>query len=400
VGDLTVPDPRVTNPELFDLRNPDAPIPQFVNAMKNGGIDVSAEQIAQGITYVSTKADGAPLIDKDGNPFVVAVYNLDPFLFPENYRDLAGPIPLMIAEKGENEEFKWKNPKQYELFNLAGIRYLGALIENGEFPNMIQQFNLQLFSTVFRSNSAELENSDETTYRLRVGQENNIPHGYITGELCGLEDSSNLSQEELTNLIQKRMTPINPRQIPVFIVTNETHEGNFSDRRLRLCYEIATSNKPPDGKLIFSDTDNHYSSGMWTQYTKERLKVVKDLVDIVGVQAHVAQWDWQIPKLPTNNDIASTLKSFGKPVWVMEFDVSDKYLPGNSQQRLLEQSKIAYMHILGFLQSEVVKAINLWSIPEYQGTPNKGKTPFDFQGRPKLFFYAMNKAVLDYLLLK
>jgi hypothetical protein len=36
VGDLSVPDPRVTNPELFDLRNPDAPIPQFVNALQHG----------------------------------------------------------------------------------------------------------------------------------------------------------------------------------------------------------------------------------------------------------------------------------------------------------------------------------------------------------------------------
>ena len=51
VGDLSVPDPRVTNPELFDLRNPDAPIPQFVNAMKMAGIEITAEQVAQGITY-------------------------------------------------------------------------------------------------------------------------------------------------------------------------------------------------------------------------------------------------------------------------------------------------------------------------------------------------------------
>jgi ABC-type transport system substrate-binding protein len=49
VGNLSVPDPRATNPELFDLRNPDAPIPQFVNAMKMAGIEITAEQVAQGI---------------------------------------------------------------------------------------------------------------------------------------------------------------------------------------------------------------------------------------------------------------------------------------------------------------------------------------------------------------
>jgi hypothetical protein len=47
VGNLSVPDPRVTNPELFDLRNPDAPIPQFVNAMKMAGIEITAEQVAK-----------------------------------------------------------------------------------------------------------------------------------------------------------------------------------------------------------------------------------------------------------------------------------------------------------------------------------------------------------------
>jgi len=95
-----VPDPRVTNPELFDLRNPNAPIPQFVNAMKMAGIEITAEHVAQGITYEALK-------DKDGNPLVVAVYNLAPALFPEKYRDLAGPIPLIIAQKGENG-WKWR----------------------------------------------------------------------------------------------------------------------------------------------------------------------------------------------------------------------------------------------------------------------------------------------------
>ena len=50
-----MPDPRVTNPELFDLRKPDAPIPQFVNAMKMAGIEITAEQVAQGITYEALK---------------------------------------------------------------------------------------------------------------------------------------------------------------------------------------------------------------------------------------------------------------------------------------------------------------------------------------------------------
>ena len=51
VGDLSVPDPRVTNPELFDLQKPEAPIPQFVNAMKMAEIEITAEQVEQGLTF-------------------------------------------------------------------------------------------------------------------------------------------------------------------------------------------------------------------------------------------------------------------------------------------------------------------------------------------------------------
>jgi len=97
VGNLSVPDPRVTNPELFDLRNPDAPIPQFVNAMKMAGIEITGEQVAQGITYEALK---------DGNPFVVAVYNLDPD--PNQTGELLeGRIPLLIATKTKNGKWDW-----------------------------------------------------------------------------------------------------------------------------------------------------------------------------------------------------------------------------------------------------------------------------------------------------
>ena len=45
VGDLSVPDPRVTNPELFDLQKPEAPIPQFANAMQEIGINIDHQTI-------------------------------------------------------------------------------------------------------------------------------------------------------------------------------------------------------------------------------------------------------------------------------------------------------------------------------------------------------------------
>jgi hypothetical protein len=98
VGDLSVPDPRATNPELFDLRNPDAPIPQFVNAMKMAGIEIMAEQVAQGITYEALKGE-------DSNPFVGAVYNLDPNFLLRQYRDLWGKYPLFYYSEANGQRW-------------------------------------------------------------------------------------------------------------------------------------------------------------------------------------------------------------------------------------------------------------------------------------------------------
>jgi|GEM_PF-6577020 len=67
VGDLSVPDPRVTNPELFDLRNPNAPIPQFVNAMKMAGIEIEPQIVAARLNYVRIKDRVFALTDQTGN---------------------------------------------------------------------------------------------------------------------------------------------------------------------------------------------------------------------------------------------------------------------------------------------------------------------------------------------
>ncbi|MGQ9733359.1 MAG: hypothetical protein ACUVX8_19040, partial [Candidatus Zipacnadales bacterium] len=62
VGGLQgVPDPRVTAPELFDLHQSDAPIPQFVYTMRMAGIEVSGEEVAARMEY-------RPISGVDGRP--------------------------------------------------------------------------------------------------------------------------------------------------------------------------------------------------------------------------------------------------------------------------------------------------------------------------------------------
>jgi hypothetical protein len=128
VNGVKVPDPKITNPELFNLTKKDAPIPAFINALNKAGIKITSEKILQGLTYQAIEVPkrdpktGEVIKDEKGNEVketvVFGVYNLPPEVFPENYRDLAGPIPIFIAKENENGEWIWKS---------IGIKYLVEL---------------------------------------------------------------------------------------------------------------------------------------------------------------------------------------------------------------------------------------------------------------------------------
>ncbi|MEK7597041.1 MAG: hypothetical protein AAB441_00155 [Patescibacteria group bacterium] len=82
VGGLQIPDPKASNPELFDVINPDSPIVQFANAF-----GIKPEEVAAGLQAEIETPDGLP-------PFAVL-------------RTSDG-VALMMAQQGENGEWKWQ----------------------------------------------------------------------------------------------------------------------------------------------------------------------------------------------------------------------------------------------------------------------------------------------------
>jgi hypothetical protein len=94
VGGLEgVPDPRYSNPELFDLNDPDAPIPQFVNAMRTAGIEVDPQEVVNNLEF--RQITGA-----DGKEYVVASYTVSD-------SNQTPYTVAFIAERKENGE--WNN---------------------------------------------------------------------------------------------------------------------------------------------------------------------------------------------------------------------------------------------------------------------------------------------------
>ncbi|MGC8817767.1 MAG: hypothetical protein ACP5PX_08350, partial [Candidatus Hadarchaeum sp.] len=107
-----MPDPRVTNPELFDLTNPDAPIPQFVQALIQVGIEITPEQVRDEIRYgIFPSVDNSSLIlgyyntSGSDNTDYSLVYVFDPntevFSSDNSLREMARALGVWF---GNNDE--------------------------------------------------------------------------------------------------------------------------------------------------------------------------------------------------------------------------------------------------------------------------------------------------------
>ena len=429
VNGLQLPDPRATNPELFDLTKKEAPIPQFVNALKNAGIELSPEQIAQGITYVSTKEDGTPLVDKDGNPFVVAVYNLDPSLFPEQYRSLAGPIPLMIAKKGENG-WKWRTDRIIPLRLFSG--QINLIISNLESHYdrsgniILNVFDGLSITWYLKWDLVEtkqgIENYEEGKKYVNLAKKNDMepilgPIIYKYDYPAWLEES-NLSNKELEQAIRNRVRSILQRfegDIKYAMVVNEFHPtpyekdylySRLGERYVEIAFDEARKANP-EAILIYND--NAIESPRWPWYKStydlvRKLKA-KGLIDAVGMQGHFNQPNWT--KVPSNEEFIQAIRSFrqlGLDVYITEMDVSLTEKQGND--RFLHQADIYYNLIKTYLEEtkdQKTRIINFfgWSdihswIEHVLGNyPNADPLLIDDNGNPKLAYYALLKLLYE-----
>ena len=115
VGSLSVPDPRVTNPELFDLRKPDAPIQQFVNAMKGIGITVDPNQVASELAKNYQVRQSA-----NGKTYVLTTYAV------KGDNDVHYSMGF-IAEQNKRGEWRWKRALLHDLIAMNQTNVLVSI---------------------------------------------------------------------------------------------------------------------------------------------------------------------------------------------------------------------------------------------------------------------------------
>jgi len=97
VNGLQLPDPRITNPELFDLTKKEAPISQFVNAMQEIGINIDPQTIITELGKNYEIRQGP-----DGKTYILTTYTV------EGKNGIRYSMGL-IAEQDERGEWKWRS---------------------------------------------------------------------------------------------------------------------------------------------------------------------------------------------------------------------------------------------------------------------------------------------------
>jgi len=433
VSGLQLPDPRITNPELFDLKKKEAPIPQFANALKNAGIELSPEQIAQGITYISTKEDGTPLVDKDGNPFVVAVYNLDPSLFPPQYRDLAGPVPLMIAKKGENGEWRWKKLVEKDVSRIP----IGSEIK----PTAVhRQFIPQHFNAVNLMYDTEWINMEPTPgnildenpkkwaflkTNLEIAERNQMYTlaGPLFYSVTYPDWVNNLTPQQMREAIHRRTEYLltNYPQIDFWIGLNEYFPTSWGIKPdviqdklgyydfLDLVYLTAQNildRNDNNALLIYNYDHNHSISGhkLNSSNYPETLKHIKRL-KAMGVRNIAAGLQMHINATypPTKDEIIKAMKSYGVPVVITELDVDISDFA--TKDRLLKQAQIYRTIFEAALESDSCKGIFMFQIGDRYswletdlGKSNADPTPYDDNLNPKISAYVIRAVLFNDLL--
>jgi len=423
-----VPDPRATNPELFDLQNPKAPIPQFVNAMNMGGINLTPEQVANRITYEEHK-------DKDGNLFAVGIYNLDSD--PSKTGEiLEGSIPLFITQKNESGEWLWKNDQKY-LLDKSNL-YLGVSVEDrthNELDIIKTSFNMAFVGYDTNWNNTEpTEGQIIYDYKYAHADRNvkwavNNSLRVSAGPLFFVDTyprwikDGNFTKDQLEQIIVRRITTLMEHykdQIEVWTVLNEYFPNQWSgvpydviqnkvgyDRYLELVYTTAQTVNP-DAILIYNAGRNHTQSesdrtnGINYQHTIETIKKLKNMGIknlAVGLQMHI---DAKNP--PSKETLIKTMISYGVPVYITELDVNLENIDPKNPNRLIIQADI-YKEILeAAIESGVCDSITIFQILDKyswletdSGKINADPTPFNDSGNPKPAYYAILQAILEFI---
>jgi endo-1,4-beta-xylanase len=251
---------------------------------------------------------------------------------------------------------------------------------------------------------------------IQLGQRNNMPmmaHLLIwPSRIPDWLRNGNYTKDQIMDIMRNWITTTMQRypQIKTWEVVNEAYNNDFFQTRLGddyiiEFYKIAREARP-DAILIYNDYSNHslrdqsFYNGQRTNLTRnivERLRA-SNLIDGVGVQMII-----YADHPPDYQDLTETLRSYGLPIYVTEFQVIMSNISGSPEKRARKQAEIYYNIVKSIRNSNSVNTIIFFNqsdkVSPWENDPNLPQyskladpTLFDDNYNPKPSYYSVLSA--------
>lgn len=161
---ITINDPAVSNPELFDISNTQSPLFKFMNAfiVKQDGETENAFQSRRQIFLDETKSGLKPsLFTIEGKQYVILTSQDISSTKTVNEAN----IPLLIAEKNESNEWVWSNASMKKMCDLNGLKCGSTVVGDEDYQNpAYNELILNEFSIINSGGTSPLSVSRDGGY--------------------------------------------------------------------------------------------------------------------------------------------------------------------------------------------------------------------------------------------
>jgi len=227
-----IPDPKISNPELFDLTKEDTPIPQFVNAMQMVGIEITGEEVLSGLRLE-----------------LETPKNLPPFI---TYRTEDGVALLMAKFDSQNNKWNWDKALLGEYWYFQG-KMFGTYLTRG---NMSNDQHKELFRKYF-SNGGILALNGQIHSDMKGSLPNYSertpldPLALKAYQLAALSDAGGLYTHFFCE----------PGRFPEYV--NATNVDDWLKDRFMMLSEAVISNKIPM-PIIIEFNEAFHNNGTWS----------------------------------------------------------------------------------------------------------------------------------------
>ncbi|MBM3127718.1 MAG: endo-1,4-beta-xylanase [Chloroflexi bacterium] len=362
-----------------------APTPTATPALMNTPLPTSTPLLTATPALTSTPAPTSTAT-------VTATATATATLRPLTLRDLADKIGFRIgAFFGSNttpEEWERITAVQIREFNLRGI-FVGMSLTQPKQGSFDVDVRRRLAERAIR------EKMDILVHPLVWGD-----------DLPSWLRNRGVTRNELVEIMKNHITTLMKQFVEMkatYVVANEAYytDRDFFNRVIGkdyvdIAFETARSANP-SAALIYNDNNNHTPFGERTSPTQEivqRLKS-KGLLDGVGLQMHL-----RAETAPAKKDVIETMRNYGLPIHVTEFDVNIRNIHGSQEERYAKQAQIYKEMLEAAIESGVCKEFITFHIGDkfsfWENTPSSpyysreaDPTPFDDNLKPKPAYFAM-----------